>query len=170
MSDNHPKEKSKIKTGTKTPKKPLPQRLKKSFQAKLSKFNSNPVSKSILSKTRTKLKPSTLLLLVLLLTLTIFGVAKRLTTSAYAPDEFVTTWKTDNPGASNDDQITIPTTGAGYNYSVDWGDGNTTTSETGDATHTYASAGTYIVKITGTFPRIYFNYNGYGPIGDEKKS
>ena len=28
---------------------------------------------------------------------------------------FITTWKTDNTGTSNDDQITIPTTGSGYN-------------------------------------------------------
>ncbi|MDZ7646256.1 MAG: FG-GAP-like repeat-containing protein [Cytophagales bacterium] len=27
---------------------------------------------------------------------------------------FITTWKTDNPGSSNDNQITIPTTGSGY--------------------------------------------------------
>ena len=173
MSDNHPKEKSKIKTGTKTPKKPLPQRLKKSFQAKLSKFNSNPVSKSILSKTRTKLKPSTALLLILLLTLTIFGVAKRLTTSAYAPDEFVTTWKTDNPGVSNDDQITIFTDGNdslvySYNYNIDWGDGSADTSQTGNITHTYASPGTYTVKIKGTFPRIYFGRKS-GDVRDKDK-
>jgi len=153
MSDSHPKSKPTQKSLS---TKPLPQRLKKSFQAKLSKFNSNPVSKSILSKTRTKLKPSTLLLIILLLTLTIFGVAKRLTTSAYAPDEFVTTWKTDNPGASNDDQITIKTipTTYTYNYDIDWGDGNIDTAQTADITHTYDVPGTYVVKITGNFPEI----------------
>ena len=166
LSAHQPKEKSKIKTGTKTPKKPLPQRLKKSFQAKLSKFNSNPVSKSILSKARTKLKPSTFLLLILLLTLTIFGVAKRLTTSAYAPDEFVTTWKTDNPGVSNSTSITIPTTGSGYNYDVDWDDDGIfeQTGITGSVTHDFGTAGTKTVRIKGSFPRIYF-FN----TGDNKK-
>ena len=75
-------------------------------------------------------------------------------------DPFVTTWKTDNTGTSNDNQITIPTTGGGYNYDVDWGDGNRTFNAGGSATHTYATAGTYTVSITGDFPRIYFNNGG----------
>ncbi|MEQ9412580.1 MAG: BspA family leucine-rich repeat surface protein, partial [Cyclobacteriaceae bacterium] len=70
---------------------------------------------------------------------------------------FITTWKTDNPGTSNDNQITIPTTGTGYLYDVNWGDGMTDTDVTGDITHTYAAPGTYTVSITGAFPRIYFN-------------
>ncbi|NRD23805.1 BspA family leucine-rich repeat surface protein [Winogradskyella litoriviva] len=68
------------------------------------------------------------------------------------PDPFITTWETTTPN----DSITIPTTGMGYNYDVDWGDGNITTGETGDATHSYVTAGTYQVTISGTFPRIYF--------------
>ena len=36
----------------------------------------------------------------------------------YAPNEFVTTWKTDNPGVSGSNQITIPTfSGETYNIS-----------------------------------------------------
>jgi len=54
------------------------------------------------------------------------------------------------------DFITIPTVGAGYNYTVDWGDGNTDTGVTGDIIHTYAVPGTYTVRISGAFPRIYF--------------
>ncbi|MDW3195765.1 MAG: BspA family leucine-rich repeat surface protein [Cytophagales bacterium] len=73
---------------------------------------------------------------------------------------FITTWKTDNAGDSNDDQITIPTTGTGYDYTVDWGDGSSDNNVTGDITHTYATAGTYTVSITGDFPRIYFNNAG----------
>ncbi len=38
--------------------------------------------------------------------------------NAQAP--FITTWKTDNPDTSNSTSITIPTTGTGYNYDVDW--------------------------------------------------
>nr|WP_288936239.1 BspA family leucine-rich repeat surface protein [uncultured Allomuricauda sp.] len=71
---------------------------------------------------------------------------------------FVTTWKTDNPGISADNQITIPThLDETYSYTVDWGDGNSDTNVTGDITHTYATAGTYQVSISGDFPRIYFN-------------
>ncbi len=89
----------------------------------------------------------TLLLLLLSSTL-IYGQA------------FITTWKTDNPGTSNDNQITIPTASGTYNYSVDWGDGNSDTGVTGSITHTYASVGTYTVSIAGNFPRIYFNNSG----------
>ncbi len=71
---------------------------------------------------------------------------------------FITTWKTDNPGISNDNQITIPTfPGETYNYTVDWGDGTSDSGVTGDIVHTYATAGTYKVSISGDFPRIYFN-------------
>jgi len=94
----------------------------------------------------------------IILLLTLFLVI----TSVKAQNEFITTWKTDNPGTSTDFQITIPTTGGGYNYDVDWGDTNTDLGVTGNITHTYTAIGTYIVTITGTFPRIYFNNGGDG--------
>jgi len=72
---------------------------------------------------------------------------------------FITTWKTDNVGISNDNQIIIPTAGDGYNYSVDWGDGTSSKQLTLDAKHTYKNAGTYKIKILGAFPRIYFGQN-----------
>ena len=72
---------------------------------------------------------------------------------------FITTWKTDNLGVSNDNQIIIPTVGDGYDYSVDWGDGTSSKNLTLDAKHTYAQAGTYTIKIVGKFPRIYFGQN-----------
>ncbi len=72
---------------------------------------------------------------------------------------FITIWKTDNNGTSNNNQITIPTLGDGYNYSVDWGDGTSSQNVTTDITHTYSSIGTYIVKISGDFPRIVFGKN-----------
>jgi hypothetical protein len=75
--------------------------------------------------------------------------------------EFIMLVKTDNAGTSASDQFTIPTSGTGYNYDVDWGDGNTDTGLTGTTTHTFASgAGTYTVKISGDFPGIYFNAGG----------
>ncbi|WP_124981317.1 BspA family leucine-rich repeat surface protein [Nonlabens xiamenensis] len=67
---------------------------------------------------------------------------------------FITTWKTDNPGASNNNQIEIPTAPAAYAYTVDWGDGTPPTTHFGNALHTYAAPGTYTVSITGLFPRI----------------
>ena len=67
-------------------------------------------------------------------------------------DAFITTWRAITDGES----ITIPTTESGYDYSVDWGDGNVTSNELGNATHNYAIAGDYQVEITGDFPRIFF--------------
>ena len=77
-------------------------------------------------------------------------------------DAFITTWKTDNPGTSNSTSITVPTTGGGYNYDVDWDDDGTydQTGITGDVTHDYGTAGTYTIRIRGAFPRIYFNGSG----------
>ncbi len=81
--------------------------------------------------------------------------------SAFAVGEFITTWKTDNPGVSTSNQITIPThTGDTYNYTVNWGDTNSNTGVTGSITHTYSSPGTYTITISGAFPRIYFNNGG----------
>ena len=76
-----------------------------------------------------------------------------------SPD-FTMLVKTDNAGTSASDQFTIPTTGVGYNYDVNWGDGTTSTAVTGSITHTFPSAGTYVVKISGAFPRIFFNSGG----------
>lgn len=72
------------------------------------------------------------------------------------PDPFISTWKTDEYGVSEDNQITISTIDKlTYNYSVDWGDGTEDTNVTGTITHTYPSNGTYTVSILGTFPAIY---------------
>ncbi|OJJ22077.1 hypothetical protein BKI52_08540 [marine bacterium AO1-C] len=76
--------------------------------------------------------------------------------------QFVTTWKTDNTGTSNDDQITIPGNGT---YTVAWEEvGNATNNGTANATNTatitFASAGTYKISITGTFTQIKFNNTG----------
>ena len=48
-----------------------------------------------------------------------------------------------------------------YNFTVDWGDGNSETITTStDFSHTYAVAGTHTVTIAGTFPSIKFNNGG----------
>jgi surface protein len=82
--------------------------------------------------------------------------------ACFSTDAFVTTWKTDHPGSSNNNSITIPTTGGGYNYDVDWNnDGNfDELGLTGSVTHDFGAAGTYTIRIRGTFPRIYFNNEG----------
>ena len=81
------------------------------------------------------------------------------------PNLFVTTWKTDNSGTSNNDQITLPLVSSGtYDFYVNWGDGTTTDHITAynqaEVTHTYASAGTYTVRIFGTIRGFQFNDGG----------
>ncbi|KZN35779.1 BspA family leucine-rich repeat surface protein [Pseudoalteromonas luteoviolacea] len=74
------------------------------------------------------------------------------------PREFITTWKTDNveQGSTDEYTVKIDTIGDGYNFQVDWGDGNLSTDVTSTVSHTYESTGTYTVKISGDFPRFYF--------------
>ena len=71
--------------------------------------------------------------------------------------------------SSPNETFTIPTTGIGYSYHVDWGTGtagqnNFAGPYTGNVTSpVYNSAGTYTVKIgilNDTFPRIFFNQTG----------
>ncbi|CAN0600860.1 unnamed protein product, partial [Ectocarpus sp. 12 AP-2014] len=77
---------------------------------------------------------------------------------------FTSVWNTVNTssGSSANNEITIPTNPAftTYNYTVDWGDGNSDTGVTGNITHIYAAPGTYTVAISGVFPSIYFNDTG----------
>ncbi|WP_044626977.1 BspA family leucine-rich repeat surface protein, partial [Neotamlana nanhaiensis] len=73
---------------------------------------------------------------------------------------FRSIWNTNNieSGSSTNNQITIPTNPSyTYNYTVDWGDGNTDTGITANITHDYAAPGIYTVEISGNFPAIYFN-------------
>jgi len=68
---------------------------------------------------------------------------------------FISTWKTDNlsTGSSANNQVKLPLPSSGtYNMEVNWGDGNTsiiTAYNQADVTHTYASIGTYTIKIKG---------------------
>ena len=81
-----------------------------------------------------------------------------------APPAFAFTAKTDNTGVSTSTQFKLPlTTYTGLNIVVDWGDASTSTitSHTDPAvTHTYASASTYSISITGTLPGFQFNNAG----------
>ena len=79
------------------------------------------------------------------------------TSLTQAQDAFITQWQT-SPDTNEDPYVSIPThPDETYNYNVNWGDGNNSTNQSGDATHVYASSGTKTVTITGTFPRIYLN-------------
>ena len=80
-------------------------------------------------------------------------------------NEFITTWKTDNTGTSNNNQITLPLVNGGtYNFLVQWGDGSEDTITTWNAaakTHTYlAGVGTYTVTISGSLNRWKFANGG----------
>lgn len=70
------------------------------------------------------------------------------------PRPFITTWQT-----SEDSElitIQINDTLTGFDYSVDWGDGSDVESfNESNAEHTYDTAGTYTVTISGDFPGLY---------------
>ena len=63
---------------------------------------------------------------------------------------FITTWKT----TTADKSITLPLVGT--NMTINWGDGNTTTAS-GPVSHTYNTAGDYIIQITGGLERFHLN-------------
>jgi surface protein len=93
-----------------------------------------------------------------------------LSQAAVTPDastNFITTWNTENPGTSADNQITIPGTGGGYSYELYWENtasstqnGTTTLITTDSHTLTFPAPGIYEVQASGTFPRIYSNNGG----------
>ena len=73
---------------------------------------------------------------------------------------FITTWKT----TTSNETITIDTQGgeiSDFDFTIDWGDGTVEelSGDKPDPAHTYATAGTYTVRITGIFPALYINAN-----------
>jgi len=97
---------------------------------------------------------------------TIAGDGQGSCSSSPASEAFITIWKTDNPGTSANNRITIP--GTGTNYTILWEEvGNAANNGTaignGTTTVTFPAAGTYRVSIlpgSGSFHRINFNYGG----------
>jgi surface protein len=81
-----------------------------------------------------------------------------------APPAFAFTVKTDNTGVSTSTQFQLPlTTSTGLNIVVDWGDATTSTITSHldvNTKHSYASAGTYSISITGTLTGFQFNNAG----------
>jgi surface protein len=96
----------------------------------------------------------------LIIVLSIFIIGKL---NAQTP--FISTWKTDNPGLSDDFSVIIPLALQNYyDFTIEWGD-NSTQSFVGFGeallvNHTYANSGIYTITINGAFPRIYFNNSG----------
>ena len=80
----------------------------------------------------------------------------------HGQNAFITTWKTDNAGASCSSCISIPTLSTlpntVYNYDVDWNNDGVydELNIEGDITHDFGVAGTYTIAIRGEFPRISF--------------
>jgi len=77
---------------------------------------------------------------------------------------FDTTWKTDNPGTSNNNQIMLPLNSDGnYNFEVLWGDGTYNKIikyDDPEVTHTYVVPGTYTINIRGVLDGWKFNNGG----------
>ena len=79
-----------------------------------------------------------------------------------ASDKFIITVDTTKAGSASDTFI-LPTSGAGYDCWIDWGEGGAEENKTGtpgNITHVYSSSGTYTIKVSGAFPRIYFSGGG----------
>lgn len=79
----------------------------------------------------------------------------------FPSDAFTMVVDTTQAGSASDTFI-IPLPGSGtYDFDVDWGDGSTNNyTQNTDVTKVYSTGGEYTIKITGTFPRIYFNNGG----------
>ena len=80
---------------------------------------------------------------------------------------FIATWNTANTstGSTGNTTVKLPlyATGGIYGFTVDWGDGtqsHVTNTTLANATHTYASAGTYTITIRGTIRGWSFSNTG----------
>lgn len=75
------------------------------------------------------------------------------TSSTITENSFISTWNTSNTsaGSSTSTQVTLPLESAGtYSGTIYWGDGTTSGLTYANRTKTYASAGTYVIKIAAT--------------------
>ncbi len=66
-------------------------------------------------------------------------------------EPFVTTWKTVTANQAITIRINSELT---YDYTIDWGDGTIENNQTNGKVHTYATVGTYVIKISGVFPAL----------------
>ena len=88
------------------------------------------------------------------------GLGLGLSNSGGWGDDFVMTVRT----AATPETFTIPCAAGTYSAQIDWGDGTANSTITAfndaDLAHSYATPGDYTVRISGTFPYIYFNNLG----------
>ena len=75
------------------------------------------------------------------------------TTALQAQDEFIITWTITEPNLT----VSFGVGGEGANFDVDYGDGTVVTNQQSLQGHTYSTAGTYTITITGTFPLLDLN-------------
>ncbi len=67
---------------------------------------------------------------------------------AMSTDDFVTTWKTDNPGITNSSSVQLRFIGIGGPYDIDWNnDGIFDDTNTYGGTHDYGTPGTYTIRV-----------------------
>lgn len=109
----------------------------------------------VISKNKEMLRKFKIVLLLITCSTSVYADNK-LDLPALSP--FITTWQTDA-----NTSVTIPLTGLGYDFSIDWGDGSIQTylGSPGNISHIYLSSGIKTIRIqpntlTG-FPRIYVN-------------
>ena len=76
---------------------------------------------------------------------------------------FIIKVDTTKAGSASDTMIIPLVSGQSYDFEIDWGDATVetyTSSALTNVTHVYTSGGVFDIKITGTFPRIFFNNTG----------
>ena len=82
-------------------------------------------------------------------------------TGSIFPNAFISRWKTDYPGITDNNQIELPLVENGtYDFTVQWGDGTTsriTSWDDPDKLHTYPTPGIYTVEIEGIIVGWQFN-------------
>ena len=88
----------------------------------------------------------------------ILAPQKSVRADAINTTDFVTTWKTDNQGNSNDSSVYL-SFADGSNYEVDWNNDGVydQTVASGSVGHDYGTPGTYTIRVKGNFGRLYFN-------------
>ncbi len=64
-------------------------------------------------------------------------------------EPFITTWETT---IANEEIAFDINTDFTYDFTIDWGDGTVENNQTTGVSHTYTTAGTYTISISGTFP------------------
>ena len=81
---------------------------------------------------------------------------KFVTCSPPSPPAFISVWQT----TTSSESLFLPYTPTGsYSGTINWGDGTTSINSYANRTHTYATAGTYNISVSGTVTEIRF-YDG----------